>query len=384
MKSQTLTAPLVAAPSGARRLARLSRFVVDRFLLLPVGATIALVWANLAPESYFPFAHAVAFPVNEIGMALFLALIGQDVVEAMMAGGALHTWRRWGLTMIAAAGGLAGGALTYVVYVSRAHEAVLLPAWPVAAAVDIAAGYYLLKLLWPRTPAVPFFVVMAVMIDGALMLLASRPVFAEVRGGGILVLMVALTMAFVLRVQQFAPIWIFVIAGPVAWLAMWLEGVHPAFALLPLVPFLPRTPRQTQLFADVADDGPVHHFEHRWNEAAQVVLFFFGLVNAGVLLRGYDTGSLAVVTAAVVGRPLGVLAALALGVAIGLRLPRGMDWRQALVVALATSSGFTFALFFASSLLPAGAVLAQIKVGALATVAGALVVAAASWLLRRR
>ena len=44
----------------------LVRFVMDRFLLLPLGAAIAIVWANTASESYFRFAHALAFPVNEI------------------------------------------------------------------------------------------------------------------------------------------------------------------------------------------------------------------------------------------------------------------------------------------------------------------------------
>lgn len=41
-----------------------------------------------------------------------------------------------------------------------------------------------------------------------------------------------------------------------------------------------------------------------------------------------------------------------------------------LVVALATSCGFTLALFFARSVLPIGAVQQQIAVGALGTVAG--------------
>jgi hypothetical protein len=53
-----------------------------------------------------------------------------------------------------------------------------------------------------------------------------------------------------------------------------------------------------------------------------------------------------------------------------------------IVIALATTSGFTFALFAATSLLPLGAVLTQIKVGALATAAGALVTLGAARLLR--
>ena len=67
------------------------------------------------------------------------------------------------------------------------------------------------------------------------------------------------------------------------------------------------------------------------------------------------------------GRPLGVLGGVALGVALGLHLPASLKWREVIVVALATTSGFSFALFAAASLLPLGAVLTQIKVGALAT-----------------
>jgi uncharacterized membrane protein YdjX (TVP38/TMEM64 family) len=51
------------------------------------------------------------------------------------------------------------------------------------------------------------------------------------------------------------------------------------------------------------------------------------------------------------------------------------------VIALATSSGFTFALFFATSVMPLGPILGEIKLGALATVAGAgLAFGAGRWL----
>jgi NhaA family Na+:H+ antiporter len=138
------------------------------------------------------------------------------------------------------------------------------------------------------------------------------------------------------------------------------------------VPFLPHEPRPLDLFAERRDDGPVHHAEHQWNVAVQIVLFLFGLVNAGVILRGYDTGTWAVLLAALVGRPIGVIAAIGLAVVAGLHLPRRTGWREIAVVALATSSGFTFSLFVAISLIPVGAVLTQLKLGALATVAGAV------------
>jgi Na+/H+ antiporter NhaA len=61
-----------------------------------------------------------------------------------------------------------------------------------------------------------------------------------------------------------------------------------------------------------------------------------------------------VLLAALVGRPAGILAAIALGMGAGLRLPVRLHWRELIVISLAASTGFTFALFFAASVIPAG------------------------------
>jgi NhaA family Na+:H+ antiporter len=351
------------------------RFATDRYLLLPLGAAIALVWANTAGESYFRFAHAIAFPVNEIGMALFFALVAQEVYEGVMPGGALHTWRKWVLPITGALGGCVGAALTYLAWVSVRHEQVLLGAWPVATAVDVAAAYYLLKLIYRRGSALPFMLLTALTSNvlGLVALALWAPVTAWHVLGGALVLAAAAAAALFHRghVKRFLPY--LVLCGTVSWVGCYLAGVHPALALMPLVPFLPHTPRRLDLLSDVADDSPVHHAEHEWHEAVQVVLFLFGLANAGVILRGYDTATWAMLAAALVGRPAGMLAAVALACAAGLHLPRSIRWRDLWVIAFATSAGFTIALFLASAMLAPGAMLQQVKVGALATVAGALI-----------
>jgi NhaA family Na+:H+ antiporter len=357
---------------------------MDRFLLLPLGAAIAIVWANTASESYFRFAHALAFPVNEIGMALFLGLIAQETFEAIMPGGALHTWRRWGLPVVAAAGGFAGAAVVYLGYVHLRHEQVLGQAWPIACAIDVAAGYYLLKLIYPRSPALPFLLVLALATNAAgLAVLAGRAPFTESQFQGVALFIAAIGFAALLWSGDVRTFWPYaVVSGTVSWIGLYLAGLHPALALVPIVPFLPHERRRLDLFADPPDDDAVHHVEHEWNEVAQGVLFLFGLVNAGVLLSGYDTGTWAVLVAALVGRPLGIVVAVGLGLLVGLRPPRGFGWRELILVALATSSGFTLALFFASGLLPVGAVLQQVKLGALATAAGAILVLGAARILR--
>jgi NhaA family Na+:H+ antiporter len=360
------------------------RFVFDRYLLLPLGAVIALLWANTASESYFRVAHALAFPVNEIGMAFFLALVTQETMEALMPGGALHTWRRWGMPIVAALGGALGAAFTYLTFVYARHEEVLAQAWPVACAIDIAAGYYVLKMIFGRSSAAAFLLLLAIATDAAGLIVVAlwAPLTPEHLWGAALVVG-GVAAAAAMRKADVQVFWPYVaIAGAVSWFGFYVAAIHPALALVPIVPFLPREPRSLDLFADPPDDDRVHHAEHEWNEVVQVVLFLFGLVNAGIVLRGYDTGTWAVLLATLVGRPVGIIAAAAIGFAAGLRLPPRLGWRELVVVACATSSGFALALFFASTLLPIGAVLQQVGLGALATVAGAPLTLGAAWLLR--
>ena len=374
----------IAAPARHRRASdRLVHYVMDRFLLVPMGALLALVWANAAAESYFQFSHALAFAVNEIAMAFFLALVTQEVLEAMMRGGALHTWRRWGITLVAAVGGILGAAAVYLTFVNLKYELVLARAWPIACAIDVAAAYYVMKTIWRRSNALPFVLLLALITDAfGLLIVGLREPMVGIHRGGALLMLTAIGLAALLRGWNVRGFWPYVaVCGTMSWWALYLQGMHPALALLPIVPFLPREPRSLDLFADPKDDDAVHHFEHEWNEAVQVVLFFFGLVNAGVIVRGYDTGTWAMLAAALVGRPLGILAAIALAVAAGLHLPRRVGWRELIVIAIATSSGFTFALFMATGLLPIGPLLSQIKLGALSTVAAAVMAVGAARLL---
>lgn len=376
-------------PPLARRhdrhfLLRLFRGALNRFLLLPLGVAIALLWANTEPESYFRFSHALSFPVNEIAMAFFLALIAQELFEALMPGGALAAWRHRALPVVAALGGLIGSVFTFLLYVRLLHQQMLMPAWPVVAAVDIAAGYYLLRLIYPRRSGpVAFLLLVGVMTNVVAMAVVSvqTPGF-EVHPMGFGLLLIALGSAAALRrrrVKAFWPYWL--ISGMLSWLSLYWMGIHPALALVPIVPLLPHDRRASDVFADRPDHVPIHQAEHEWNGLAQLALFMFGLVNAGVILKHVDTGTWAVVVAALAGRPLGIIAAVALAVTAGLHLPRRMQWADVIVVALATTSGFTFALFLGSAALPIGAVSQQVTLGALLTAGGALVTLYTAWML---
>lgn len=130
-----------------------------------------------------------------------------------------------------------------------------------------------------------------------------------------------------------------------------------------------------------AHDG-LSRFARVWRYPVQVVLLCFALVNAGAVISGFGTGTWAVAVAALAGKPAGVLAAVALAVVSGLHLPHRVGWRELTVVAFTASIGFTFALFFATAAIPVGPILVEAKLGALLTVSGSLIAAAAAVVLR--
>jgi NhaA family Na+:H+ antiporter len=363
-------------------------FLTEHYLLLPIGALAALFWANLWPDSYFRLAHGLAFPVNEIAMVLFFGLVTQEIFEEVMPGGALHRWRRWTVPIVAAAGGVAGSALVYGAYAYWAIEPLLHAGWPAVVGVDLAFAYFIVRAIFRRHAAVPFVLLLAA-ASNVIAFLAVAPTFIRggPRGGGAAVLMaLAIASAVWLRRQNVQQFWPYIWGcGALSWLALYLEGFHPALALVPIVPFLPHARRRVdELFADERDrrDGTPRHFEHVWHYHVQVALLFFGLVNAGVILTDFDTGTWATLLGSLVGRPLGILAATAITVALGLHLPVGVRWRELVVIAATASAGFTFTLFLATTLYPAGPTLAQLKVGALLTVGGVPLALAASRLLR--
>src|SRR5688500_10955122 len=107
------------------------QFAVTNSLLMVLGALIALVWANIDPAGYLRFTHALHFAVNDIAMAFFFGLAMKEIIEATGPGGALHSFRRAALPVIAAVGGMAGPALLYVGLSTLAGRPDMIRGWAI-------------------------------------------------------------------------------------------------------------------------------------------------------------------------------------------------------------------------------------------------------------
>jgi NhaA family Na+:H+ antiporter len=341
---------------------------------LPLGALVAIVWANSAGDSYFRVAHALAFPVNEIGVAFGLAALAQQVLEAVEPGGTVRSWRDTRAAVGMGIGGAAGAAITYAVYIGFSDERVLMQGWPIACGVDIFVAVAVARSIFRDRAAVRTVVILAIVGDVlALLVISQRPFVGVTNPAAASLIPLAVAMSLVYRRVGIRSMWVYLLAaGPVAWVGCYEAGIHPALALLPIVPFFPKAPRALDDFTTHRHEhASVTHFESVFAYPLQVVALLFGLVNAGVLWRGYGTATWAILAASLVGRPTGImLTAAAAGVWRRNGTLPGVRPPELVIVALITSVGSVFALFLSTAVFPAGPSLSQVKLGALATVAG--------------
>jgi len=375
---QAAPAPLSPPVSGRKRsTVHVSRIVIDSLLVLPIGCLVALLWANILPESYFRFAQPLAFAVNDIGIVFFFAIITKEVVEATLPGGALHPWQRAALPAAAAVGGILVPMAIYVVVLRIMSEPMLLQAgWALPCAIDIAMCYLVAGLIFGRHPAIPFLLLLAIASDaiGVALLAVFRAAGDMHLGLGVGLMAAAIGTALLLRRSGVRNFWAYLaVPGALSWSALYLGGLHPALALVPIIPFMPHAKHDAGLFVEPAAQAhdTLSRFEHWWRPPVQVVLFLFGLINAGVPLHGSEPGMWALPVAMLVGRPIGVLAGAQMAVAAGLHRTLRVGWRELLVLGCAASIGLTVGLFFAAAAMPTGPLLIQMKLGALYTIGGA-------------
>ena len=347
-------------------------FIIDNSLLLVAGTVVGLVWANVESSSYERFAHGpIHFVVNDVGMVFFFALATKEIIEARLPGGPLASPREAAVPLVAAAGGMLGPAILYILMAQAMGRPELFNGWAVPCATDIAFSYMAARLVFPEGhPAIPFLLLLAIADDALGLILLA--VFYPTGPVSILkfvgLMIPAIAAAVWLKHRRTRSFWPYVtLGGGLSWAALHFGGLHPALALVPIMPFLPHEKRDLGLFNRREHGLPdtMNQFEHFFKVPVQLVLLSFGLVNAGVPLGGAGTGTWIVFLALLLGKPVGILSSTYVAVKAGLRAPGGLTYLHTLVVGVTAGIGFTVALFFATAAFAPGAVLDEVKMGAL-------------------
>ena len=122
-------------------------------------------------------------------------------------------------------------------------QPLLLRGWAIPCATDIAFSYLVAKAIFGGGhPAVPFLLLLAIADDalGLIVLALFYPIgdLHLVVGG--LLMAAALGVSLALRRRKTLNFWPYILAGgALSWCALFWGGLHPALALVPIVPFLP-------------------------------------------------------------------------------------------------------------------------------------------------
>ena len=272
--------------------------------------------------------------------------------------------------------GQASGAAVYALYILSGDTQNLLPGWRAATAVDIGLCYAVTSSIFGRGAQRVFALLVAVASAAIGLLLVSAPDTAgRAHPVALLLVILAIVIAVYIRRRGVRSVWPYLLVpGVLSWAGLYGAGIHPALALIPIVPSMPHAARHLAE-PERHQGAPLSpsHFEDLLRVPVQVIGALFGLVNGGVLIRGFGDGTWAVLAAALIGRPAGILIGAFAALGAGLHLPRGMRRRDLVVIAIAAAPAFTFGLFFATAVFPDGPLLTELKMGTMASVAGSFV-----------
>ena len=413
---------------------RVWNFVTNYSLLLIAGALIALVWANIDAESYhyfvdfelvhdFIIGHAhydasgqveyrsltLHYLVNDVLMAFFFAIAAKEVWEAIILRNGSLRGKKAATPLFATVGGMVGPITVYLGLAaflgSDTYEAVK-NGWAIPTATDIAFSYLVGRMVFGGGhPAVRFLLLLAIADDAAgLIILALFYPSGELAPQWLLLSLGSAIAVFVLFnwlprkldagdqlrrkstwVREKLSFWPYLVAGALSWFGFQEAGLHPALGLLPIVPTMPHADRAFGIFSEAEQylTDLLNHAEHLLKHPVEVVLFFFGLLNAGVEFSSIGSPTWLVLLGLIVGKPVGVLLFgwLAAG-PLGLGLPKGMRTIDLFVIGCVAAIGFTVSLFIASVAFEPGPVQDAAKMGALFSFFAAAISIAAGKLTR--
>ena len=324
--------------------------------VLLIGCTaLSLVAANSAiGPTYTAFWQSrlagltVEHWINDALMALFFLLVGLELERELYVG-ELSDGRTALLPVLAALGGIGVPAgIHYALNAGSATQAGM----GIPMATDIAFALGALALLGSRVPASlkVFLAALAVMDDLAAIVVIAVFYTATVSyaylaaAAAVFSALVALNR---LKVMSLIP---YLVGGALMWVLMLGSGVHATITGVLLAFAIPFGRR------DDVEHSPSHRLEHFLQRpVALVILPLFALANTGIAFSGDAVGqfasanSMGIIGGLLLGKPIGITALAALGVALGVcRLPSDVRWDQVFGVGLLAGIGFTMSIFIAN------------------------------------
>ena len=387
---------------------RIWNFIQEYSLLLVMGAFGALIWANIDYDSYHHLVEVVLvkdsyighvhdghrtltlhYLINDVLMALFFAIAGKEVWEAIILKNGSLRGRKALTPLIATAGGLIGPIGIYLLGAFMLGKyAALANGWAIPIATDIAFSYLVARIVFgARHPAVGFLLLLAIADDAAgLIILAVFFPSGDLALEWLLLSVAAAFAVYVLanrlprmldgtnearpytHMAQKLGFWPYLIAGCASWYGFQQAGIHPALGLLPIIPTIPHADITFGMFdaKKLEQHDLLNDIEHKMKVPVEFILLLFGFANAGVEFSSIGDATWLVLAGLIIGKPIGILIMGWIAAKpLGLGMPEGMEVSQLFIIGCIAAIGFTVSLFISAVAFPPGEIQNAAKMGAL-------------------
>ena len=392
--------------------------------VLAAAIVVALVWANVAPDSYESFWHmdlSLRLGSGELSMdlrewinsglmTLFFLVVGLEARREFDLGD-LRDRSRFVLPLVA---GVAGMVLPVLIFLAFNLGGEGAHGWGVAMSTDTALALGLLALVGRGVPdRVRVFLLTVFVVDDLIALLVIAVVYSDdLSWMPLMIGVAAFAVLVAVSVLGFRKPPIYVALGIVTWAALLESGVDPVVAGLAIgltapaytpgrdeleqasglfrlfreqpTPELART-ATVGLTSTLSPNDRLQHFYHPWT--SYLIVPLFGLANAGItinldfLAEAYTSPiTLGILVGYVVGKPVAVMATSWLLA----RSSRGrfrplVGWAGVAGSGTIAGIGFTVSLLIATLAFD-GPELAEAKLGLLSSVVAASLL---TWLVFR-
>lgn len=403
-------------------------------ILLLLTTVLAVALTNsMAGEAFAQFWHipfgfslgAASFNlsllhwINDGLLTIFFLVVGLEIKREFTVGH-LSSPRLAALPIAAAIGGMVVPALLYLAIIPAGPW---LHGWGTSMATDTAFAVALIAMMGSRVPVeLRIFLTAAAIVDdiGSIVVVAifyTGSLHMSWLGGAVIVL-IGLAMLNRWRFYSVTP---YALLGIVLWACVHAGGLHATLAGVLLALFIPtRPPANMQALITQANtimgteskragealrhgpstaalralDAIFDRFEspadrllrHAGGRSSYIVLPLFAFANAGVafsldVFQGHQSLMLAIGVGLLIGKPLGIVAASALAVALRLAVkPEEYSWRQLVGAGALAGIGFTMSLFIAGQAFPVATDYAAAKIAVFAaSVLSAIVGVAILW-----
>ncbi len=259
------------------------------------GVALAMIWANRDPLSYYAFLHSAFigslsfhFLTNDIFMVFFFGIAAAELTRSFLPGGALNPVKKAINPILSTCGGVVGPAVVYLALNALMGSQSLQRGWGIPTATDIAFAWLVARMVFGANhPAVSFLLLLAVADDGiGLAIIAFfypnpklpvHPVWLVLTLGG-------MTVAYLLRAYRMRSYWPYLLAGAgLSWVGLYRANLHPALALVFIIPFLPHAREEHKRFfeVDMTDRSASAQFEHDWRSLSTSGCSCLGLPTLG-------------------------------------------------------------------------------------------------------